>query len=763
MRALPHLVWSTVTILAFFGGRSLAPTASSEQAVDRYRPVQEAHAATDAHSVRDAALTVLSDPRRRIDAAVTLAFVAGPDDGELLWRLAVDKDAFVAHHAVGAIGRALGEAALPRLIALSRDPDASTRTSAVEALGDIDHSDAIGTLRAGLSNPAINQAAAAGLARNGSSRAAAAVSAAFWTSNGWNTSAFATALTDFPVDSGARDTLWKAVEGERPPWFEEALDALAEADDPAVYATAMRLLDSPSTDTRVVAVDALEELEDRRAIPALLALLDRAEGTELSSVVSALLAFGGRDVEDELIARMETGPPEIAREIANWMFSTPTLEDAPIMVRIARARPGPIADNLTYTLFSHDWPPGRVPRSVLELAREQARTTREQSFTYVLDVLVRGGVPADLAMIEDLIYTGTRSQRTLAIDALDEDPSRERDALFLDLLDDADPTIVEAAIEALEGRGPDAQEALVDRLIRTLGRHPAGAAWGRAETVIARIGGERGRDALLRQVRDGTGDERDNAISALVGSDTAAHHQALYDQLERLDEDGRRRVLETSLASGNAPRAEVERALRDPDDEVVRAAADALARSDGAAAAPVLRSMLEDDTRDEHLRENLLSALVAAGPEDLESTLNELLDDPFLAESALSHLAQLGTDDAARTLRSIALDDADPELRASALSTLSWQGAIPDELGLFEAALDDEAEDVRSAAIDGMRSLGTTAAAERLLAIAQEDGEVAAAAASALETLGGRLATENAELLKDVQEAAENTPIDTGP
>lgn len=707
----------------------------------------------DGDTVRAAALLGLEDPRTRREAAAVLGFVAAPADAELLWTLALDRDARVADTAVESLGRAGGPAAEHRLVQLAEDAGASTREAALRALGDLSGTAGMPTLEAAVLNPRLQGAASEGLARKGTPRAVATVTTAFWSAG--DPGALAAGLAAFPEESGARTALWSAVRSGAPPTFSAALEALASVEDPALFDTLVPMLKSTSPSVRSLAVDALQTLDDPRAVPPLLAHLEVATGEEIRGVLIALVSLGGTEVDDRLLELAKTAPVEIAAPTADWLYDDFRLDDVDTMVELIHARPGPIADSVKFDLYAYDWTRGQVPEAVLAVAREDANATSERSVSDFLGVLLEGGKPADVALVQDRVFTGTRTQRQEALVAIAEDPGEEVDAILLALLEDSDPDIVRAAISALEDRGSRSEAALVDALVAQLGNQLAGTGWGDAEEVLARIGGERGTAALLLRVRDGTTSERDNAISALLRSETAENHAQLYAVLDTLPPRARAAVLTSSFSSGNAPRDRIVAHLTDADPAIAESAMIALAEAEGPAAEPALSAVLEDRDVSAQHREAALDALVTAGPISLETLLLEARDDEELAGAALDHLAELGTDAAGRALEEVILHDPDPEVRAHAVNALHGTGAASDPLALYRRALEDLDGDVVTAGIDGIANLGTSAAAEVLLNLVNDEPALAAEAAAALEQLGGAVFERNEAMLREVQEAAD--------
>jgi len=158
---------------------------------------------------------------------------------------------------------------------------------------------------------------------------------------------------------------------------------------------------------------------------------------------------------------------------------------------------------------------------------------------------------------------------------------------------------------------------------------------------------------------------------------------------------------------------------------------------------------LADRTEQPELRQAILQSLIYSDTVDVDAVVDRALatDDPNLHSTAAQALSRSGTERSRELLRELARSD-NPMVASSALSSLGQLGGEDAEAALIEAL---DHPDVAWSAVNGLQNLGTPSARATLLEAARtaEDPTVRSAALQTLPHLGAEGAN---EVLRDALE-----------
>lgn len=685
----------------------------------------------------------------RADAITLLGYAGEAEDVPLLVGFVRDGSDDVALAAVVALGRLDHPDATAALVSLLDEP--RWAGEAMRGLGGHHNPRALGVLATEIDGGRDVASAADALARQGTPEAAAILVEAFGEAGPNEAYVVAEALASYGHDDAtARETLYRAAEGDLPHRRAAALFALAGARDPDVFPMLARAAEHPHRRPEIV--QALAALRDPRGLP----ILERLALTGGPSVAGMAL-YGMASIpgaEGELIDIARHASNDLAQQ-AVWALpdvSEPRVLEA--LVDLADTGSTVVRDAAISRLINHPWPKGGVPPEVLDLARDRvSRPTPYASTADAWMLLLTHGDADDREMMEDALATATQAQRVSIIQAIAMHDAPWARELVLSLLEDGDPQVVQYAMDLALGYGDSALPRIERALLARLDDPQPWA----AQQGLARIGTPRAMRALFDQVRDGTADTATNAVNAIASWGDADAVEALVAMMDDIDDPARRNALYGALLyRGDIDTEALALQALDEADPSIRAmATSALARSGTKQSRERLRDLVEDD--DPSVRASALGALAELGADEAEPIAIAALDDPDLASTAIGTLASLNTPSARKALIRAAKDD-DPMLRQQALYALGSY-AVPGGEDVLLAAADDEDAGVRSAAVGGLQSLGTPRAAEALASLLDADLDdpeslaQAQQAAYALQGLGGRVARDHQQRIDEILQA----------
>jgi len=712
--------------------------------------LEQARTTAASAELRTEALEVINSANGDValaDAVRLLGWVGRPEDHDLLVSFARSGDPMLEGPGCEALGRLGTDAAVSTLLGWLDRRDLE-RGTVLAALGHTGHPDALDALADRLDHPDQAWVAAWAIAQFATPRAVHHLASALRTAEPARAGALARALGSLVDDvPQAAEALHSVLDGPRTPRRSAALAALAEAHDPLVYDLLIADLAGPAP-TAAQAAEGLGALGDPRAVGDLAWHARAAQSEVRMAAIQALSQLDHPEADAALIEMVHTAPPTIA---AHAVSSLPRVDEPEVLQALLDAvstRGTEVRRAALQRLLGGSWPVGDVPEAVLELARTELR--HPTSNTWGIDpvgLLLTHGSVDDAALVEYALTHSPNPQRTAAVWSLQRLGTPAAQALLGRLADDIDPGVRQAALSALLELG--AEELVEERILAHL---EAGLQdYGAAEQMLVRLGTPRAIGAVLDRVERGTQREWSSAVSALASSGSRAHCDELLAIADRTeDSELRAHILQSLSYSETVVLDEVvSRALSSDEPQLQATAAYGLARMD----TPESREKLLELTRhdDRGVASAALSSLSNLGGPDAEAALIDALDDPDLAWSAVSSLQQVGTPTAREALLEASESADDPQVRASIVAQLAWVGVdgTQDRLG---SALGDEAPEVRSAAITALRGLGTTQAAE-LLAGSLESGQLTGAeagqAAQVLESLGGEVAADYADLIEE--------------
>ena len=644
----------------------------------------------------EALIAALTDPdvNVRFHAIEALGRLRAGDAADALADIAEAEDFFLVFPAVDALARIHDARVVPRLIPLLRRPDITQPVA--EALGELGGAEAVAPLVAVINGAGLAAPIARALARiheryeeryaGGAQRILYAVAStgaddlpALVTVLGWlRGPAVERALARLLGEAAVRSTVIEAI--VRRDVSGGIVDLLVEQ------------LRAGDGDVRLAAIVALGRLGDRRAVPALVPMLER-QRPEIVAAASALARIGDPASFEPLL-------PLLAHEDA-------AIRQAAIGALNSLGHPD-MAPRVTALLPSPD------PR----LRESAVRIAGYFGYAACIDMLIERCADAE------------ESVRRAAVEQLPflEDPRAVRQ--LTRALEDAAPRVRSAAAQAFahvdiaEAHAPllraaaDGEPWVRYYAVRSLGELRDGAALPRladlaasdpamhvriaALETLGAIGHSPAPDILLRYVDDAQPDLGAAALRALgrISDDRAL--AALKTAL-RSPDHSRRLAAVTGLRAQGSPDA-VESlawtAAADAEDSVAAAAVEALgavAARNAAGAARAIAALLAL-TADTDRRDRCVSALSRLPGDRVESIAEGLSDlQPQVRRATIDVLARLRHPDASAALRT-ALEDGDAGVREAAVTALDRLGARGTARRFAQMAREDPSRAVRRAA-----------------------------------------------------------------
>lgn len=637
-----------------------------------------------------------------LSSAIKLLTVTGIDAAAALVALLADADADVRIQAALALGSQRHPEAVEALLQALGDPDVNVRFHAIEALGKIGAPVAVEPLAATL------------------------------------------AARDFFLSFAA-------------------IDALVRIGDPAAAAHVRPLLDDPVL--AAAAAEALGQLGDEDAVPALAGALDRADAP-VGALVDALVAIHARyeqtsgaalQIEDLVRRSLRAGGAdrmlvEVGRATGGGLRNLVTVLGWIRGEAVDRA----LADLLGNTTVNHQviealvrFGNPMVDVLVDQLARDEV-DTRRAAVAALGRIGDRRAVPALVALLE----ADDRPLLVSAAGALARIGDGRAFEPLLALVGDHDVAVRQAAVAALNSIGhaslPDRVGPLLDAADRNV------------REAAVRIAGYFGypgcAERLLARAADPDEGVRAAALEHLPYLDHPRVADVLVEAVGR-ETPRARAAAAHALAAIDTPAAAaaLRGALDDPDAWVRYFAAVSLGRRRDSQAFPALAALARADTA-QPVRAAAIEALGAIGGDAAVEVLSAAADGPDddLAVAALRALGSAGADRGVRALKR-ALGSASVVRRAGAAQALAGASQAEAVDALRWTALADADPSVWRAAIAALAAIATRrgaleeAAIDALVNVGLAPARAAAAAdalaslpPAAIPALGGALARADA-------------------
>ena len=670
--------------------------------------IQAALALGDHHTpgAIDALIGALRDPDAnvRFHAIEALGKLRGADAIDALAEIAAGDDFFLVFPAVDALARISDARAVPALVPLLTRP--LVAEPVIEALGDVGGADVVRPLVTLLNTSGSATAVARALARlhqryeqryGGGALIAAEFEAAV-------SAAGSARILDAVSNCDSQDlraviTVLGWLRGEavnralarllgQADVRNEAIEAIVRQDG-GIVDVLVEQLDAVDPDTQLAAVVALGRLGDRRAAPALAAVLTRSRAMAVAA--SAALARIGDPMAHEALLPLLAHPDAAVRQAAIGALNSLGHPDLGAHVRRLLASDDPTLRESAVRIAGYFGFPDAVDALIARAADpvEGVRRAAVEHLPYLDDPR---SIDALIASARD----GAPKVRAAAAQALAHAPRASVEAPLLGASADDDPWVRYYAVRALgeHGLGASRLAAVAD----------ADPAMHVRIAAIEALGGARDEISagiLLAHASGAMPDLAAAAVRALGRSRDPRAPAALRAAL-RSDDPAVRLAAVTAFRSAGTSEAVAAlqwTAAADGDDAVALAAVEALGAlarrgaDEPAAVAALIASTAEPRARDaaiaalSRLPETRIGA-VAAG---LAHAL------PHVRRATIAALGRLQHPDASAAIRS-ALDDDDAEVREAAVVALDRLGARGVGRKLALMAREDPSRAVRRAA-----------------------------------------------------------------
>jgi HEAT repeat protein len=434
-----------------------------------------------------------------------------------------------------------------------------------------------------------------------------------------------------------------------------AVIALGRIGDARAVPALTRVLET-DPELIIVAAGALAKIGDRRAFEALLALMGHRDASVRQAVVSALNSLGHPDMARRMVDRLQD-PDPLVRESAVKIAGYFGYDECVELLLAACADP-----HLNVRRAALEHIPFLEDDRVADILRNALRDPQAQ---------VRAAAARALAYTES----------AFALQPL------------LEALEDRDPWVRYFAARSL---GRHASPEALPALARAAQSDEAHHVRASAIEALGRIGGPRAVAVLAPLAAD---EDRDIARAALAGLGMVSHPDALPPLLAALRSPQPERQLDAVRALAERGGAGAAGALQwvataDANEEVARAAIEALARL----ATPEAIAALVSLTANEARREACIAALAQVGEEHAEQVAHGLSHpQPAVRRAVVEALARMKRPYASELLAT-ALDDPEGSVRLAAVQALDRLGSRRAERQLATLAHSDPDLAVRRAA-----------------------------------------------------------------
>jgi HEAT repeat protein len=634
-------------------------------------------------------LTRDPSPTLRGQAATALGLIGDTKATPAVMRLLRDPFILVRAAAVAAAGKLKDRAATPVLLEVLRDPASGIQAAAIEALGLLGDPQAVPDLLKLLDSPAPEVRAAA-----------------------------ITALSALH-DPRAAEAFLPGLQRVEPEMRLAAARALIPLRYPSARAPLLAALTDDNAEVRAAAAQALGTYRDPQNAGGLLAALNEEEDiTVRTACLQALLPLRDPRLADPCLQILDDAP-----------YNDDTKLNMAAIEAVGRLRAAKAVPLLLPLLSER----GRRNRR-----DEEDRSDACIELTYA--ALRRIGTPALIALLAEMHPDVERERRLNAIRALGRWQSSRTVTPLLALLDDADPAVQHAAVEALViQHGNETYYPLIERMSpphepiaiwtswlapRAWCRDPRLVDWlvvrterGEGElSNLGRMGTPRALDAVLNELRNPNRNRSQQAVQFLQFFEEPRAADALlaYITMNRANARDARRLL--ALCKAPLPQAPLVAMLKDKDPEMRKSAAAAMGLQRDARAAPELLKIVGVDPVPE-VREYCALALGMIGDARALPALTNRLNDPmeWVRSAAAWALGQIGDPRAIAVLKKKA-GGADPRTAVRLGRALAQLG---DPLGaeMMATALQSPDEMVRRVAAQTIHAVPAAQRIPLLLAM----------------------------------------------
>lgn len=681
------------------------------------------------------------DPDLRIQAALALGTQRRPAALDALLRALDDADANVRFHAIESLGKLGATAAIDRLARVAESGDFYLAFPAIEALVRINDPLVAPRLASLLQDPVLGSAAAEALGHMGDEDAVAALVDAIPTSP-TPVAVLVDALvkihrkyqTAFAGGAEIEDAVRRRLPAEGVAKLLEALDResgqavrplvtlVGWLRDPGIPRALARLLgsaearndvieafvrfgpgavgllieqlDAADTETKRSAVVALGRIGDRRAVPALVALLDERTRELWVPVASALARLGDARAFEPLLGLLGDGDVAVRQAVVGALNS---IGHPDMAARICRVLddPNPWVRESAVKIAGYFGYAECIDAVIARCADpdEAVRAAALEHLPYFEDARVVDILAASLAR-------ETPRPRAAAAKALGAMSGRTARDLLENALADPEPWVRYFSAISLGRHGASTS---LRRLAAVASRDSAPHVRVAAVEAIGAIGGDGAIDILKPLAASGEGDSGVAAIRALGRAQSDAVMPTLREAVRSADVARRLAAVEALANCGGEDAIEPLQwtASADADPDVVKAAFKGLATianknttgSRSAVRATLL--ILSDPGR----RSDAAAVLAGLAPTAIPFVAESLAaDDPHLRRDVVDVLGRLAHPAASACLQK-ALSDADAVVRREAVRALSRLGTRGLTRRFATMAETDSSAPVREAAM----------------------------------------------------------------
>jgi HEAT repeat protein len=683
-----------------------------------------------------------ASPARVAELVERLGILGDEGDFNRLADLAEHPNGQISHAAMRSLARIGGDRAIDRLTVFARANEDTSSIAAIQALGLAMEPEAVDVLLevAKKSTDWRQNLALQALATRGGKQARNVLHRGLKSAPANNAYGWANAVASLG-EAADRFLLMTLASGSGPR-ADAALSALAGLGSADSDSLLIELAKNARGNRRITALSSLGTVRDPRAVEVLIEALGGTVHVR-SAALGALGISRAPGALDGLLLAIDNVRADEAWQVTSALVSRPERQAREVLKLLA-AEEGPLGESAMASLAQAGDP--AASELLLTAFDERGELPPETAYQFLA---VHGGEDG-WSLLEEVLADGSTAQQHSVVYALQSRGDEHAVTRLLDIARGDDPWISASAMGALENLGDDARDDLRGVLLERL---EDGEGFAEAAPALARLGGDKARDALLGRLSDGTSSERSAALQALGQMDDEGAQAALRETLGAEDPNLRRQAFEAMIWSGQPMDMDtVSTGLADSDPTIRSQAVNALANMGDPAALDQLMDLSNDE--DPSVRMSAVSALGTVGGADAEAGLVDALADPELFDTALWSLSSMGTSGAREAIREAAGDD-DPGRRMNALSALS-NDRSPAARELLTNALHDDDPGVVTTALGQLQMVGSSSAADAVAALLSDlpDGDdpnnLRWQAANALQSIGGRVAREHQDLITSV-------------